>query len=112
MRAGRLRRRVTIQVNDTTQDEYGETVQGWRELATRWAGVEPLSGREFLAASGPRAELTTRIVLRWEPALAGLTSQDHRVIYQGRVYDIHSAINTREENKEWVLMCADTGAAV
>ncbi|WP_431688799.1 phage head closure protein [Hahella sp. NBU794] len=112
MRAGRLRRRVTIQANVSTQDEYGETVQGWRELVTRWAGVEPLSGREFLAASGPRAELTTRIVLRWEPALAGLTSQDHRAIYQGRVYDIHSAINTREENKEWVLMCADTGAAV
>ncbi|MBU6955928.1 phage head closure protein [Hahella sp. HN01] len=102
---------MTIQANVATQDEYGETVQGWRDVATRWAGVEPLSGREYLATSGPRAELTTRIVLRWEQALAGLTSQDYRAIYQGRVYDIHSAINTNEANKEWVLMCADTGGS-
>ena len=67
MKAGKLRHRVTLQEDQAagTQDSYGQEVEDWQDVATVWAAVEPLQGREFLGGKQLVAEVTTRIRIRY-----------------------------------------------
>lgn len=62
--AGRLRRRVALQRRVLTANTYGEQVETWETLATVWAAVEPVRGREFWAARQTLSEATARILIR------------------------------------------------
>ena len=84
MRAGDMDRRVTLQRFTTTQDEYGEEVQTWADLATVWAEVRQQGGREYLAAATTMADRRVVFFIRWYP---GLTVED-RVSYGGALHDI------------------------
>lgn len=77
----------------------------WAPLFTCWAAVEPLTGREYLAASAAVSEVTARIRMRYRP---GITSQD-RVIHSGTTYGIEAVIDVRSGNRELVLMCKALG---
>lgn len=103
MRAGQLRHRVTIQAQTTTQDEYGQPVQTWSDVATVWASVEDLSGREFFAAQQIAAEVTTRVTIRYR---AGI-EPDMRVIAGGRTLDIRSVQDPDGRRRQLVLMCRE-----
>ena len=46
--AGRMRDRVVIQTKSATRDAYGAEVITWSTLATVWASVESIGGREFI----------------------------------------------------------------
>ena len=89
MRAGRLRHRVVIEKNAPTADGSGALVDAWTTFATRWASVEPLSGREFFASRQIEAEVTTRIRLRH---LAGVTPK-MRVLVPRAATVLDGAIN-------------------
>lgn len=101
MRAGQLDQRVTVERLQQGQDELGQPVTTWAPLYTVWAAVEPLSGREYIAASAALSEVTTRIRLRYRP---GITPAD-RVNHEGTLYGITSVIDYKSANRELVLMC-------
>jgi len=84
MRAGSMDRRVTLQRFTTTQDEYGEEIQTWTDLATVFAEVRQQGGREYLAAATIMADQRVVFFIRWYP---GLTVLD-RVSYGGALHDI------------------------
>lgn len=92
MRLGPLRHRVTFQQRKTTVDEYGQPVEGWDDIATVWASVEPISGRELLSAQQVQGELTHRIRCRY---FAGLVAAD-RMLFESRGFDLKSIINSME----------------
>jgi SPP1 family predicted phage head-tail adaptor len=100
---GRLRHRVTIQQQSSTQDGYGEQVNTWNDLITVWASVEPLKGREHFAAQQVKTETTTRIKMRYR---AGIVSK-MRVAYGSKTYDIMSVIDLEERHIELHLMCME-----
>ena len=101
MKAGDLDQRVTVERYTSTEDELGQPIQSWAPLFTCWAAVEPLTGREYLAAQAAVSEVTARIRMRFRP---WMTAQD-RVIHNGTIYQIESLIDVRSENRELVLMC-------
>ncbi|HQQ71754.1 MAG TPA: phage head closure protein [Alicycliphilus sp.] len=101
MKAGRLDQRVSIEQLVTIGDSWGGTVEAWAPLVTAWAAVEPLVGREYLAAQAAQSEVTAKIRMRYRP---GITAQD-RVIHDGKTYDIKSVIDVRSAGRELVLMC-------
>ena len=101
MIAGRLDQRVTIERLTYVEDPMGGGIETWAPLATVWAAVEPLNGREFFAASTTLSETTTRIRIRYR---AGLTVVD-RINHGGTLYDIQAIINPRSGDRELVLMC-------
>lgn len=103
MLAQRLRHTVTIQQNTSTTNAYGEAVAGWVDVATVRAGVEPVSGKEAIAAGANLAEQTTRIVMRWR---SGITPQ-MRVVYDGRYFDIRQVINANETDRTLELLCVE-----
>lgn len=103
MRAGDLRHRVTIQQKTVTSDPEGVAVETWTEVATVWAAVEPLRGREYIQAAAVTPEVTTRIRMRYrlgvKPAM--------RVVHGGRVYDVLSVIDVGGLRRELELMCRE-----
>lgn len=82
---GNLRNRITIQQFVSVEDELGQEVDGeWHDYKKIWADVKTMQGREYLAAAANQAENTSRFIIRYTP---GITNE-MRLIYDGRVYDI------------------------
>ncbi len=103
MHAGRLNRRITLQRKTGATDSYGAEIATWTDVATVWAAIEPLSGREFFASRQINAELTTRIVIRY---LAGVVPA-MRIVHGAKLYDILSVIDPRDAHVELQLMCTE-----
>ena len=105
MKAGDLDQRVTVERYTSTEDELGQPIQSWAPLFTCWAAVEPLVGREYLAAAALVAEVTARIRMRYRP---GITAAD-RVIHDGTVYGVTSVADVHSSRRELVLMVRAIG---
>ena len=105
MRAGELRHRVTIQRQLVPgKDDLNADIIEWADIATVWAAVEPLTGREYFAAQQVNAEITVRVRIRY---LAGVNSS-MRVKFGARYFYIEAPpININERNRELVLMCKE-----
>jgi SPP1 family predicted phage head-tail adaptor len=85
MRAGELDRRITLQTRSTSKSgTTGSTSEQFTTLATVWAQVKDLRGREFAAARQVNAEITTVFRIRWRTGVNELG----RILYNGRTYDV------------------------
>lgn len=101
MKAGDLGQKISLERIIEGSDELGQPLTEWLPIVNTWAAVEPLAGREYIAAAAIQSEVTTRVRLRYRP---GITSAD-RVNHEGRVYNIVSVIDYRSDHRELVLMC-------
>ncbi|SFO07298.1 phage head closure protein [Xenorhabdus japonica] len=79
MRAGALRHRITLQNFTQIQLPSGQRMQKWQDVATVWAEVKHISGRELMASGAVFSEATVRIWLRYR---ADITTAN-RIFYQG-----------------------------
>ena len=103
MNIGKIRHRIILlrQVNEV--NDYGASTQTWKRVATVWADVRPLSGREYFSAQQVQSEVTTQIWLRY---LDGIMPT-MRVKFGKRTLDIVSVLNTQERNVSLQLMCKE-----
>jgi SPP1 family predicted phage head-tail adaptor len=100
--------RITIEENQPTRDGIGGTADNWVPVATVWAAVEPLKGREFFAAQQVNSEVSHRVTLRYR---AGVRP-DMRVRFGARVLEIAGPpIDPDEKHKELQLMCVERGGS-
>lgn len=84
MDAGQLDRRVKLMQVVETQNAVGEVVLTYTEVATLWAHIKPLTGRELFAANQVVAEATRRIFIRWRSDV----TEKHKIEYEGELHDI------------------------
>ena len=106
MKAGQLDQRVTVERLSGGVDELDQPLPDtWAPLFTCWAAVEPLAGREYLAAAALLSEVTARIRMRYRP---GITAAD-RVIHDGKVYGITSVADVHSSRRELQLQCRAIG---
>jgi len=103
MRSGLLRHWVTIRTYTKTRDEYGAEIETWADFADTWASVEPLIGREYMAAKQISAEVSHKIRMRY---IAGLLPT-MRIAWGSREFEIVSIINVQERNQEIVIMATE-----
>ncbi|MBC7201934.1 MAG: phage head closure protein [Pusillimonas sp.] len=110
MLAHRLRHRVHIQEQVETQDpNTGAITKAWEtvyldsDTPLDSVPAEVLSGpgREFNNSGQIQAEVAARINLRWFPGL----TQDMRIIWDGKTFDIGSIETDRTGRKEYRLRC-------
>ena len=104
--AGKLNKRVIIQklmAGSPERDSYGAPITSWCTVATVWAAIEPISGREFWAQQQVQNEVTIKVSIRY---LAGIIPE-MRVLYGDRVFIIKFVIDFKEGHKEIQLMCAE-----
>lgn len=97
----RLNKRITIQQKTAGQDGAGQPIDTWTTVATVWAEVKDVSGREFIAAQAGQAEVTTKVTIRY---LAGIKS-DMRVVHGADVYNIIVPLDAGDK-RELLLMCS------
>lgn len=106
MKAGKLRHRVTVQRRDMTQDSMtGAMVEGWADVATVWASVEPLSVREFIASHATQGELSARIVMRYRSDI----DETMRIKFRERVYNIHGVLPDPVSGLEYMTLPVSEG---
>lgn len=84
MQAGRLSRRCTLQAPGTTQDELGQPIPGWTDVATVWADIRMESGLESIKAGAPVSVVQASIRVRYR---AGITA-GMRIVHNLQAYNI------------------------
>lgn len=105
MKAGTLDQRVTLEQLVLEEDDWGGTIEAWAPLFDAWAAVEPLAGREFIAADAAQSEVTARIRLRYRPGLLPTM----RIKHGADVYGIEAVIHIKSAQREVQLMCKRLG---
>jgi len=107
----RMKHRITIYrlPGPDESDEYGQPLDDPIEVATVWAAIEPLRGREYVAALSEHAEVTTRIRIRYREDI------DRTMIVrykepgdpEFREFEILHIIHPEYGRKELQLMCKE-----
>lgn len=106
MRAGDLRHRVTFQSRVTTRGPDGEPLVSWADFRTVWAAIEPVSGKEYVAAQEQQSPTDTRITVRIQ---SGLTSTMRAIhVATGDIYNIQ-AILPDETLRKYITLLAQKG---
>ena len=104
MRTGSLRRRISIQRRDMTQDDYGQPSLTWVNVVDAWAEIQPLSGRELEIAQAMNAEVTHQVTIRYREGITAAM----RIVYQSRYFNITSPpLDVYMRHKEMQLMCSE-----
>jgi SPP1 family predicted phage head-tail adaptor len=108
MRAGKLRHHVAIQRADYSQDPVsGEVISSWVDVGKVWAGIEPLSAREFIAAAAGQSEVTARVVIRYRP---GITSA-MRILHRGKIYNIQGVLADMDSGLDYLTLPCSEGVS-
>ncbi len=98
---GSLSHRVTIQVqDDENPDELGG-IDSYVPVATVWAKITALKGKELAQAQQMSEESTHLVIIRYFP---GLTAQ-MTLLYEGRFFKIESVMDPDERKVEQHLLC-------
>lgn len=121
LEAGRLRHRVRIEqyidLLDTSgeviQDpETGEVSRAWVVVATVWAAIEPVSGREFIQSRAIQAEIVARIVIRQRDGLDAAMRLVHaRTGRPEVIYNPHAFLADKESGLEYLTIPCSTGVS-
>lgn len=101
-RVGKRDQRIRIEERTVTKQANGEETVSWTTLATVWAEVIHVSGREILARYGVDDEQAFRFRIRARDDLDATM----RIVFQGRYFDIKGLpLKTREP--DMTLTCVE-----
>lgn len=103
MDIGRTNKRVTFCRFEENQNEMHQTQQIIKKIRTVWASVEPKSGREFIEAEKEHPELTYIVTIRYMNDI----TPDMFIQYKGRLFNIKSIRNIRENNEMLEISCTE-----
>lgn len=98
MRAGRLRKKVTIERYTTARGSYGEEVETWATLLSVWASIEPMTGNEKIQGGAVDAKVTHMIKMRD----TDITPAD-RITWSSRTFNITKVLDVSERGRELVI---------
>jgi len=103
MGAGKYKNRVEFQTNSTAVNSDGTPVNVWSELATVWAGVNTVTGREKWANRHTSHNYDAAVSIRYRSDI----TESMRIIYNGRTLQIKTIIDVNERRRELVLLCVE-----
>jgi SPP1 family predicted phage head-tail adaptor len=101
--AGALSERVTLQtMAGGGTDAIGQPLpDAWADVCTVWAALEPLQGREYIAAAAITTEVQARLRMRYRPGITAAM----RVLHGQDTYNITAVIHVKSARAELQLMC-------
>ena len=104
---GKMRHCVTFQSFIGAVDSFGDPLSSddtqWADVATVWAAIDPVSGKEFYAVQQSQSEVTHKVRCRYCP---GLTTA-MRIKYGGRLFRIISILDWEERHESLLIMCKE-----
>lgn len=99
MDAGQLDKKILIQQQTMTQDEYGQQLETWITIATVYAKIKPLVGKEFILAQQISTNLSHDVTIRYRRWI----KPKMRVSYLDRYFEILAVIDS-DEKREWLYL--------
>ena len=106
MRSGDFNRRITIQVKQAGQDDWGQPLATWVDFAKDVpANILFSTGREYVKSDKEVNKAHASIRIRW---MVGVTAQ-MRVLHDGMIFDIDDVLPDLAGRKYVDLPCS-TGA--
>lgn len=106
MRAGLMRRKITIRTMTQTPDGGGGYTETPSDVTGVDARVEPLEGTELLRAMQTGMQRPHRFTLRYRTGLNGAKT----IIYDGRTFDIKSIADPEEKHRELIVQTDEVNA--
>lgn len=112
----KAKNRIVIQSRGDASDDYGGSAVTWSTLATVWAIIEPMSGREVLQSEQLQSRVTHKVTIRYNATLKSTaTGAKYRISYDGRLFPIKFVQNFDEDLKTegtvfQVLTCEENNA--
>jgi SPP1 family predicted phage head-tail adaptor len=103
VRAGQLRHVVEVQESTDSRNAHGGITPSWTTIKRRRFQFVDSRGREFQLAKATNADMTHLLKGRyWQ----GLTTEN-RFLFNGRVLEIDSVVNTNERDVEYLVQCRE-----
>jgi SPP1 family predicted phage head-tail adaptor len=94
-----MRKRVQIQQNQSaTKTTKGQKVPNWVTVATVWAQLRPVNGREVAIASQVKAIVTHALIMRW-PGSSVSIDPTMRAVIGSRIFNLTQCLNADERNR-------------
>jgi len=105
MRAGDLKKLVSIEHETLTPDGMGGHVSSWTTWASNvWAAIWPISAKEQIQAGQETMIITHRVRVRYRRGLTGVM----RIKYGSRYFNIVSVVNPNTDNRMIEMLCRET----
>ena len=99
--AQELNTKIGLERFDSFLDSEGVLHEEWVAYGEAFAKVEPLVGREYLAAAEVQAEGLVKVTIRYRDDM----QPSDRAVIRGEAWDIQSIQNIRFKNRELLLYC-------
>jgi SPP1 family predicted phage head-tail adaptor len=91
----------------TQNPTTGAMVDSWKPFATVWASLEPLSGREFIAASATQSKVDTRAKMH---KMDGINASMRLVNTRNQIiYNIHAVLPDPKSGEQWQTLLLSSG---
>lgn len=103
MNIGKMRQRITFQRQADEKDRAGGYTDDWIDVATVWAQISPISGKEYFTQMR-EIMISHKIYCRYRPGI----NPRMRIVFQKRIFRIISVINWNERNEGLTIMCEES----
>ena len=100
MNASMLKNKITIQKKTAVPDDIGKISEKWSDFMVVHAYANRLSGQELIVAAANGQQDTVTFSVRYCRALSEINSNDFRIIFMGRIFNILTVDNVMFLNKE------------
>lgn len=101
MRVGQLKHRVTVKYLNSGQDDIGQPVQTWSDLASIWADIRHLNGSESLRADADSSIVKASIRIRRRTDVTPAM----RVYHGSTIYEIKAVLPDEQNRERLDLSC-------
>lgn len=103
MAAGAYNVPLVYELPTVTRNDSNEAVESFSAIATVWADIDPISGREYFAGAAVQNDATFKIKIRHR---RDITTRG-RFRNGNRIYEITAVINVKERNRELICLCRE-----
>lgn len=103
--SGKLRHRVTLQVNNPSDDTAGQPIESWSDVGTFRAEVRGVSGAESIVAD--RLKITATHAVTMRGVGVQILPDRHRLDFKGRKLAIKVADDVGERGAEWAILAIE-----
>ena len=97
----RLNKRITFVKCTEHKNELEQSIQGYLDVKTVWASLEPVSGKEFYNANKTENQTAYTVYVRYTKDI----TPDMLIKYKKRKFYISAVLNVMEKNEILKIMC-------
>lgn len=100
---GKLNKPATIQAYTLTSDGMGGNTVAWSAGEAIFCDILPLSGAEVLRFGAVDSDISHKVTMRYRASL----SNQNRIIFKGRTFNIRVVIDKGEDVQFIELLCSE-----